>query len=142
MDLAPLPPDFAQFYLSMDDTLTLIPMRFSFPRIGMPDMDSETSFVGVILYADGSRSNSDPVFVRLDSLRNRPVSCAAANSSRLSVIMQDNKEFLTAECESLSDSLVFVGVSSQLAEQWSVRYSSKGYRHTDSRILEKPSGRG
>jgi hypothetical protein len=141
MDLAPLPPDFAQFYLSMDNTVTLIPMHSSSPRIGMPDMDSETPFISVILNADGSRPNSDPVFVRIDSLHNRPVSCAAANSLRLSVIVQGNKEFLTVECKSLSDSLVFAGFSSQLTEQWSIRYSSKGHRHTDSRILEKPSGK-
>jgi hypothetical protein len=111
MDLAPLPPDFAQFHLSMDNTPTLIPVTSSSPRIEMPDMDSETSFAGVILDADDSRPNSDPVFMRLDSLRNHPLLCAAANSSRISVITQDDK-FLTAERESL----VLVGVSCEQSQ--------------------------
>jgi hypothetical protein len=110
MDLAPLPPDFAQLYPSMDDTPTLISVTSSSPRIKMSDMDSETSFVGVILDADNSRPNCDLAFLRLDSLHNSPVSSAAANSSNISVITQDDKEFLAAERESLSDSLVFVGV--------------------------------
>jgi hypothetical protein len=112
MDLAPLPRDFAQFYLSINDTPTLIPVNSSSPRIELPDVDSETSFVSVILDADDSRPNPNAVFMSFDSLRNLPVSCAVANSSRIAVIMQDDKEFLAAECESLSDSLVVVGVSS------------------------------
>jgi hypothetical protein len=112
MDLAPLPPNLAELYLSTEDTPALLPMASSSARIAMPDMESEASYVGVILDANDSRPNSDPVFMRIGSLRNRPVSGPAANSSRVLVIMQDDKEFLTAECESLSDSLVSVGIES------------------------------
>jgi hypothetical protein len=73
---------------------------------------SDASFACIIPDADDSRPDSDSVFMRLDSLRNRPAPCGAANSSRNSAIVEGDKEFLTAECESLSDSLVFLGTSS------------------------------